>query len=127
MCESSCCVLRLTESPYKVVLEQLVGLQPPGGKSLAEDEEEEEEEERRAVLRRPLEICLKHSSVDIPDGSACPLVCPQAGVAALHEYAEWITELHEKNGDAGGETASTQAHSTCHMTWGLIYNTVHGQ
>uniref|UniRef100_A0A667ZD82 Nuclear pore complex protein Nup98-Nup96 n=1 Tax=Myripristis murdjan TaxID=586833 RepID=A0A667ZD82_9TELE len=62
----------LTESPYKVVLEQL--------------------EERQAVLRRPLEICLKHSSVEAPAGSACPLVRPQAGVAALHEYAEWITD-----------------------------------
>uniref|UniRef100_A0A667YSL4 Nuclear pore complex protein Nup98-Nup96 n=1 Tax=Myripristis murdjan TaxID=586833 RepID=A0A667YSL4_9TELE len=100
----------LTESPYKVVLEQLVGLQPPGGKSLA-------------VLRRPLEICLKHSSVEAPAGSACPLVRPQAGVAALHEYAEWITELNERNGDADGETASTRAQAVwtlCEALWGRL-------
>uniref|UniRef100_A0A8P4GHA0 Nuclear pore complex protein Nup98-Nup96 n=1 Tax=Dicentrarchus labrax TaxID=13489 RepID=A0A8P4GHA0_DICLA len=71
----------LIESSYKVVLEQLVGLDPP------------------AVLQRPLEICLKHSTVDTPDTSACPLVRPQPGVAALHEYAEWITELNDKQGD----------------------------
>uniref|UniRef100_A0A8C9Y7D9 Nuclear pore complex protein Nup98-Nup96 n=1 Tax=Sander lucioperca TaxID=283035 RepID=A0A8C9Y7D9_SANLU len=64
----------LIESPYKVVLEQL-------------------EEESQAVLQRPLEICLKHSIVDTTDASACPLVRPQPGVAALHEYAEWIVEL----------------------------------
>uniref|UniRef100_A0A8P4GAQ5 Nuclear pore complex protein Nup98-Nup96 n=1 Tax=Dicentrarchus labrax TaxID=13489 RepID=A0A8P4GAQ5_DICLA len=73
----------LIESSYKVVLEQLVGLDPPS----------------QAVLQRPLEICLKHSTVDTPDTSACPLVRPQPGVAALHEYAEWITELNDKQGD----------------------------
>uniref|UniRef100_A0A667Z4H4 Nuclear pore complex protein Nup98-Nup96 n=1 Tax=Myripristis murdjan TaxID=586833 RepID=A0A667Z4H4_9TELE len=100
----------LTESPYKVVLEQL---------------EEEEEEERQAVLRRPLEICLKHSSVEAPAGSACPLVRPQAGVAALHEYAEWITELNERNGDADGETATVLGHwaevwTLCEALWGRL-------
>uniref|UniRef100_A0A8C9Y0W7 Nuclear pore complex protein Nup98-Nup96 n=1 Tax=Sander lucioperca TaxID=283035 RepID=A0A8C9Y0W7_SANLU len=68
----------LIESPYKVVLEQLW---------------RKEEEESQAVLQRPLEICLKHSIVDTTDASACPLVRPQPGVAALHEYAEWIVEL----------------------------------
>uniref|UniRef100_A0AAQ5YAA5 Nuclear pore complex protein Nup98-Nup96 n=1 Tax=Amphiprion ocellaris TaxID=80972 RepID=A0AAQ5YAA5_AMPOC len=72
----------LTESPYKVVLEQLVGLEPPQGKT----SEEEGDEESQAVLQRPLEICLKHSTVSTPDASACPLVRPQLGVAALHEY-----------------------------------------
>ncbi len=61
---------------------------------------EEEEEESQAVLQRPLEICLKHSTIDITDDSACPLVQPQPGVAALHEYAEWITELKTHQGDA---------------------------
>lgn len=88
---SSC---RLTESPYKVVLEQLVGLEPSTVKT-----SEEEEEESQAVLQRPLEICLKHSTVLNTDGSDCPLVRPQSGVAALHEYAEWITELNDKRGD----------------------------
>lgn len=73
-----------------------MGLEPPAVKT----SEEEEEEERQAVLQRPLEICLKHSTVDTTDASACPLVRPQAGVAALHEYAEWITELKRQQGDA---------------------------
>uniref|UniRef100_A0A667YSH9 Nuclear pore complex protein Nup98-Nup96 n=1 Tax=Myripristis murdjan TaxID=586833 RepID=A0A667YSH9_9TELE len=98
----------LTESPYKVVLEQLVGLQPPGGKSLA-------------VLRRPLEICLKHSSVEAPAGSACPLVRPQAGVAALHEYAEWITELNERNGDADAVLGHwAEVWTLCEALWGRL-------
>lgn len=88
---SSC---RLTESPYKVVLEQLVGLEPSAVKTT------EEEEESQAVLQRPLEICLKHSTVHTTNATACPLVRPQPGVAALHEYAEWITELNNKRGDS---------------------------
>uniref|UniRef100_A0A672YDY9 Nuclear pore complex protein Nup98-Nup96 n=1 Tax=Sphaeramia orbicularis TaxID=375764 RepID=A0A672YDY9_9TELE len=74
----------LTESPYKVVLEQLVGLGPTEGKNA----EEEEDEERQVVLQRPLEICLKHSTVSSSDMSECPLVQPQPGVTALHEYAD---------------------------------------
>lgn len=87
---------RLIESPYKVVLEQLVALEPPAAKT----REEEEDKESQAVLQRPLEICLKHSTVSTTDASDCPLVRPQPGVAALHEYAEWITELKDKQGDA---------------------------
>uniref|UniRef100_A0A3P8S8C0 Nuclear pore complex protein Nup98-Nup96 n=1 Tax=Amphiprion percula TaxID=161767 RepID=A0A3P8S8C0_AMPPE len=97
----------LTESPYKVVLEQLVGLEPPQGKT----SEEEGDEESQAVLQRPLEICLKHSTVSTPDASACPLVRPQLGVAALHEYAEWITELNDKQGDVW---------TLCEALWGRL-------
>lgn len=81
-----------------MVLEQLVGLEPPQGRT-----SEEEEEERHAVLQRPLEICLKHSSVGVPEGVPCPLVEPQPGVAALHEYAEWISELVDQQGGAERE------------------------
>lgn len=88
----------LTESPYKVVVEQLVGLGSTEGTAV-----EEEEEERLLVLQRPLEICLKHSTVSRCDASECPLVLPQPGVAALHEYAEWITELNHKQGHRDGE------------------------
>lgn len=88
----------LTESPYKVVLEQLVGLDPPQ-KKLSEDEEEESQE----VLERPLEICLKNSTVSVPEGTTCPVVRPQEGVAALHHYAEWICELNAKMGGAERE------------------------
>uniref|UniRef100_A0AAQ5XVS5 Nuclear pore complex protein Nup98-Nup96 n=1 Tax=Amphiprion ocellaris TaxID=80972 RepID=A0AAQ5XVS5_AMPOC len=107
----------LTESPYKVVLEQLVGLEPPQGKT----SEEEGDEESQAVLQRPLEICLKHSTVSTPDASACPLVRPQLGVAALHEYAEWITELNDKQGDADpllGHWA--EVWTLCEALWGRL-------
>lgn len=77
------------------MLEQLVGLEPPAVKTFEEDEEESQ-----AVLQRPLEICLKNSTVDTIEASACPLVRPQPGVAALHEYAEWITDLNDKQRDA---------------------------
>lgn len=86
----------LTESPYKVVLEQLVGLDPLQGKTSEDDEDQ-------TVLQRPLEISLKYSTVSVPDGSDCPLVKPRPGVDALHAYAEWITELVEKEGGAERE------------------------
>lgn len=91
----TCLCFRLAESPYKVVLEQLLGLDPTQGK-LSEEEEEE-------VLQRPLQICLKNSTISVPDGTKCPVVRPQAGVAALHQYAEWITELNAKRGGAERE------------------------
>ncbi|XP_059207267.1 LOW QUALITY PROTEIN: nuclear pore complex protein Nup98-Nup96 [Centropristis striata] len=108
----------LTESPYKVVLEQLVGLEPPAAKL----GEEDEDEESRAVLQRPLEICLKHSTIEAADDdSACPLVRPQVGVAALHEYAEWIRELNDKQGDADpllGHWA--EVWTLCEALWGRL-------
>uniref|UniRef100_H3CQG4 Nuclear pore complex protein Nup98-Nup96 n=1 Tax=Tetraodon nigroviridis TaxID=99883 RepID=H3CQG4_TETNG len=78
----------LLETPYKVVLEQL-----------SVKTKDEEEEENQAVLQHPLEICLKHSTIDTTDASTCPSVQLQPGVAALHEYADWITELNEKQSD----------------------------
>ncbi|KAM9348606.1 nuclear pore complex protein Nup98-Nup96 [Symphorus nematophorus] len=108
----------LVESPYKVVLEQLVGLEPLAVKS---SEEEEEDEESQAVLQRPLEICLKHSTVDITDASSCPLVRPQAGVAALHQYAEWITELNNKQGDADPLLGYwSEVWTLCEALWGRL-------
>uniref|UniRef100_A0A8C4DQH1 Nuclear pore complex protein Nup98-Nup96 n=1 Tax=Dicentrarchus labrax TaxID=13489 RepID=A0A8C4DQH1_DICLA len=92
----------LIESSYKVVLEQL---------------------ESQAVLQRPLEICLKHSTVDTPDTSACPLVRPQPGVAALHEYAEWITELNDKQGDVDRKTLLgywSEVWTLCEALWGRL-------
>uniref|UniRef100_A0A3Q1I7K2 Nuclear pore complex protein Nup98-Nup96 n=1 Tax=Anabas testudineus TaxID=64144 RepID=A0A3Q1I7K2_ANATE len=77
----------LIESPYKVVLEKLVALEPLAVKT----SEREDEEESQAVLQRPLEICLKHSTVSTTD-AACPLIRPQLGVAALHDYADVVTE-----------------------------------
>uniref|UniRef100_A0A671UZF8 Nuclear pore complex protein Nup98-Nup96 n=1 Tax=Sparus aurata TaxID=8175 RepID=A0A671UZF8_SPAAU len=77
-------------------------LTAPMGKQLEQQElmapavktsEEEEEDESQEVLQRPLEICLKHSTVDTTEASACPLVRPQTGVAALHEYADLDSRL----------------------------------
>lgn len=78
-----------------MVLEQVLGLDPPQMKTNQEDDDSQ--------LQHPLEIHLKHSTVTIPDGSPCPLVQPQTGVAALHEYAQWITELNNKQADAERE------------------------
>lgn len=77
-----------------MVLEQLMGLQ-----SSAVRTKDEEEEENQAVLQHPLDICLKHSTIHATDASMCPLVQLQPGVEALHEYADWITELNEKQSD----------------------------
>ncbi|XP_031729957.1 nuclear pore complex protein Nup98-Nup96-like [Anarrhichthys ocellatus] len=110
----------LTESPYKVVLEQLVGLEPPV-KSSEEEEDDDDEEESRSVLQRPLEICLKHSTIDSTDASACPLVRPRPGVAALHEYAEWIRELSEQQGDAEPLLGYwSEVWTLCEALWGRL-------
>jgi len=97
----------LTESPFKVVLEQVSGVGPDEHHEEEEEEEEELEEgeesaSRLAVLQRPLEICLKHSTISVPEGCTCPLVQPQLGVSALHEYAQWISRLPQKS-DGNGE------------------------
>ncbi|XP_071361953.1 nuclear pore complex protein Nup98-Nup96 isoform X2 [Trachinotus anak] len=107
----------LIESPYKVVLEQLVGLEPPAVKT----SEVEEDEESQAVLQRPLEICLEHSTISTLDDSACPLVQPQPGVAALHKYAEWITELNYKQGDADPLMGYwAEVWTLCEALWGRL-------
>ncbi|KAM4620966.1 nuclear pore complex protein Nup98-Nup96 isoform 2-T3 [Polymixia lowei] len=109
----------LMESPYKVVMEQVVGLEPRGGDG--NQLEEEEEEESREVLQRPLEICLKHSSVSTPEGSSCPLVRPQEGVTALQEYAEWISELREKHGEGDAVLGYwAEVWTLCEALWGRL-------
>uniref|UniRef100_A0A4W6F9E1 Nuclear pore complex protein Nup98-Nup96 n=1 Tax=Lates calcarifer TaxID=8187 RepID=A0A4W6F9E1_LATCA len=106
----------LVESPYKVVLEQLVGLEPPAAKTI-----EEEEEESQAVLQRPLEICLEHSTISTTDASACPLVQPQPGVEALHKYATWIMELNDKQGDADPLLGYwSEVWTLCEALWGRL-------
>ncbi|XP_069395495.1 nuclear pore complex protein Nup98-Nup96 isoform X5 [Paralichthys olivaceus] len=106
----------LVESPYKVTLEQLVGLEPQVPKT-----SEEEDEESPTVLQRPLEICLEHSTISTTDSSTCPLVQPQTGVAALHEYAKWIRELNDTRGDADpllGHWA--EVWTLCEALWGRL-------
>lgn len=107
----------LAESPYKVVLEQLVGLEPPEVKWR---EEEEEDEESQAALHRPLEICLEHSTVST-EASSCPLVQPQLGVEALHEYAKWITELNKSRGDTDSLLGHwAEVWTLCEALWGRL-------
>ncbi|CAN9501252.1 unnamed protein product [Ophioblennius macclurei] len=115
----------LTESPYKVVLEQLEALEPAAAEHGEEEEEEEEAavaaDPGQAVLQRPLEICLKHSTVSTPDGSACPLVRPQPGVAALHEYVQWISELKEQRGDSDPVLSHwAEVWTLCQALWGRL-------
>lgn len=97
-----------------MVLEQLLGLQPSAVKT-----KDEEEEENQAILQRPLEICLKHSTIHTPDASKCPLVQLQPGVAALHEYADWITELNEKQGNRDRKRTTVNACMTGPITQSL--------
>ncbi|XP_034033490.1 nuclear pore complex protein Nup98-Nup96 isoform X2 [Thalassophryne amazonica] len=107
----------LTETPFKVFVEQLVGLHPPGWKCSIEEDVDDHQE----VLQRPLEICLKHSTVSISPASACPVIRPQAGVAALHEYAEWVTELCTKQ-DGADPVVSYWAEvwTLCEALWGRL-------
>ncbi|XP_040006276.1 nuclear pore complex protein Nup98-Nup96 isoform X3 [Xiphias gladius] len=108
----------LIESPYKVVLEQMVGLEPP---ALKTSDEEEEDEESQVVLQRPLEICLEHSTISTTDASACPLVRPEPGVAALHKYAKWITELNDKQGEADPLLGYwAEVWTLCEALWGRL-------
>ncbi|KAF7643759.1 hypothetical protein LDENG_00234110 [Lucifuga dentata] len=106
----------LTESSFKVVLEKLEGLESLRGKTQMDDEEESQ-----AGLQRPLEICLSHSTVSCMEGSACPLVLPQPGVAALHEYADCITELRDKQGDADPMLGHwAEVWTLCEALWGQL-------
>ncbi|CAB1316396.1 unnamed protein product [Coregonus sp. 'balchen'] len=94
-------------SPFKVVIEQVVGLEP------------RDSEESQAVYQRPLEIGLKHSSISTE--GACPFIQPQSGVAALHEYADWITDLNQEAG-AGDAVLGhwAQVWTLCEALWGRL-------
>uniref|UniRef100_A0A8C2CA82 Nuclear pore complex protein Nup98-Nup96 n=1 Tax=Cyprinus carpio TaxID=7962 RepID=A0A8C2CA82_CYPCA len=75
----------ITESPFKVHIEQVVGLKP------------KQSAESLALYHKPLEIGLKHSTINMEH--SCPFIQPAKGVDALHGYAEWIVEV---NKDIGG-------------------------
>uniref|UniRef100_A0A3B4CC02 Nuclear pore complex protein Nup98-Nup96 n=1 Tax=Pygocentrus nattereri TaxID=42514 RepID=A0A3B4CC02_PYGNA len=77
---------RITESPFKVHVEQVLGMEP------------KKTTESLVVSHRPLEIGLKHSTISTED--ACPFIQPEKGVEALHEYAQWIVEVNKETGDA---------------------------
>uniref|UniRef100_A0A673ZDU3 Nuclear pore complex protein Nup98-Nup96 n=1 Tax=Salmo trutta TaxID=8032 RepID=A0A673ZDU3_SALTR len=96
---------QLSDSPFKVVIEQVVGLEP------------RDSEESQAVYQRPLEISLKHSSISTE--GACPFIQPQSGVAALHEYAEWINDLNQEAAVLGHWA---QVWTLCEALWGRRYS-----
>uniref|UniRef100_A0A674BPF4 Nuclear pore complex protein Nup98-Nup96 n=1 Tax=Salmo trutta TaxID=8032 RepID=A0A674BPF4_SALTR len=101
---------QLSDSPFKVVIEQVVGLEP------------RDSEESQAVYQRPLEIGLKHSTISTE--GACPFIQPQSGVAALHEYVEWITDLNQEAG-AGDAVLAHWAlvWTLCEALWGRLGTT----
>ncbi|KAJ8412445.1 hypothetical protein AAFF_G00127810 [Aldrovandia affinis] len=97
----------ISESPFKVHLEQVVDVEP------------RESEETLGLFRRPLEIELKYSSVIAEE--ACPFIQPASGVDALHEYADWITQVNKEPG-----TADVVVHhwslvwTLCTALWGRL-------
>ncbi|XP_057677624.1 nuclear pore complex protein Nup98-Nup96 isoform X2 [Corythoichthys intestinalis] len=99
--------ISLTESSYKVVLEQVLGL-----------DAHTSEEQSQEVLEHPLEICLNHSTINT-DAPGCPQVCPKPGVAALHDYADWATELSDKWAHADPLlTHWCEVWTLCEALWG---------
>ncbi|XP_063162102.1 nuclear pore complex protein Nup98-Nup96 [Candoia aspera] len=87
---------QVSESPFKVHVERLT----LEGKTT---------DRNLRVYLLPLEIKLKHSTVHLDD--LCPLLTPNPGVAAIHEYAGWATE--------GCEDAEEQ--EAVVKDWGLVW------
>ncbi|XP_066033346.1 nuclear pore complex protein Nup98-Nup96 isoform X2 [Chamaea fasciata] len=70
----------LSESPFKVHVEKL---------SLEQWKMDRDKE----LYLTPLEIKLKHSTVHMDE--ACPLLAPNPGVSAIHDYADWARKASE--------------------------------
>ncbi|NXB03607.1 NUP98 protein, partial [Cnemophilus loriae] len=70
----------LTESPFKVHVEKL---------SLEQWKMDRDKE----LYLTPLEIKLKHSTVHMDE--PCPLLAPNPGVSAIHDYADWARKASE--------------------------------
>ncbi|XP_030649358.1 LOW QUALITY PROTEIN: nuclear pore complex protein Nup98-Nup96 [Chanos chanos] len=98
---------QITESPYKVHVEQVAGLETKASA------------EKLAVFHGPLEISLKHSTVSTAE--SCPFLQPQRGVDALHEYAEWITAFSKEGGAGDGVLDHwQQVWTLCEALWGRL-------
>ncbi|XP_009989585.1 PREDICTED: nuclear pore complex protein Nup98-Nup96 [Tauraco erythrolophus] len=69
----------LSESSFKVHVEKL---------SL-----EQRQVDRDQMYLIPLEIKLKHSTVHMDEH--CPLLAPNPGVSAIHDYADWVRKVSE--------------------------------
>ncbi|XP_060792390.1 nuclear pore complex protein Nup98-Nup96 isoform X4 [Neoarius graeffei] len=98
---------QITESPFKVHVEQVVGT------------ETKETAESLVVYHQPLEIGLKHSTISTVD--VCPFIQPKNGVNALHDYATWIVEVLKQAG-AGDVVLRhwQQVWTLCEALWGRL-------
>lgn len=74
------CSSRLSESSFKVRVEKL---------SL----EQRKMDRDKQLYLIPLEIKLKHSTVHMDE--QCPLLAPNPGVSAIHDYADWVRKASE--------------------------------
>lgn len=79
---------RLSESSFKVHVEKL---------SLAQQTMDRENQ----LYLIPLEIKLKHSTVHMDEH--CPLLAPNPGVSAIHDYADWVRKASEDPAVTEGE------------------------
>lgn len=68
---------RLSESPFKVHVEKLTL-------------EQRKTDGDQQLYLIPLEIKLKHSTVHVAE--SCPLLVAKPGVAAIHDYADWVRD-----------------------------------
>ncbi|KAG9351821.1 hypothetical protein JZ751_023072 [Albula glossodonta] len=98
---------QVSESAFKVKLEQVVDVEP------------REVEETLGLFRRPLEIELKYCNINTDE--ACPFIQPGSGVDALHEYADWITDISKEPGTADGVVQHWRLVWTlCAALWGRV-------
>ncbi|XP_072183155.1 nuclear pore complex protein Nup98-Nup96 isoform X3 [Excalfactoria chinensis] len=70
----------LPESPFKVHVEKL-------------NLEQRKMNRDKQLYLIPLEIKLKHSTVHMDE--QCPLLAPNPGVSAIHDYADWVRTASE--------------------------------
>ncbi|XP_058271327.1 nuclear pore complex protein Nup98-Nup96 isoform X2 [Hemibagrus wyckioides] len=100
-------IRQITQSPFKVHIEQVVGMEP------------KETSQNLAVYHKPLEIGLKHSTISTDD--ICPFIQPEKGVNALHDYAKWIVEVLKQAG-AGDVVLGhwQQVWTLCEALWGRL-------
>uniref|UniRef100_A0A8C9EQM7 Nuclear pore complex protein Nup98-Nup96 n=1 Tax=Pavo cristatus TaxID=9049 RepID=A0A8C9EQM7_PAVCR len=70
----------LPESPFKVHVEKL-------------NLEQRKMSRDKQLYLIPLEIKLKHSTVHMDE--QCPLLAPNPGVSAIHDYADWVRTASE--------------------------------
>ncbi|XP_032907918.1 nuclear pore complex protein Nup98-Nup96 [Catharus ustulatus] len=96
----------LTESPFKVHVEKL---------SLEQWKMDRDKE----LYLTPLEIKLKHTTVHMDE--PCPLLAPNPGVSAIHDYADWARKASEDPTMA--ETVVKHwclAWTLCEAIWGKL-------